>query len=101
MTARVRNQIMTDYGWLFRGDAAGEPIMTVEDGRSRRLLRRSTSRSRLEMAIRRYGYYSLSNLLESFLLVISSFPFSTSLGELQVILGRLLLNRISKSAQGR
>ena len=51
------NRIMTDYGWLFRGDAAGEPIMTVEDGRSRRLLRRSTSRSRLEMAMRRYDYY--------------------------------------------
>lgn len=73
-----------------RGEEAGD--MKEDDGRSKRLRNRSTSRSRLEQAeISATSYMRyISHLLESFLLEFCCVSFRPSLGQLEfAILGLL------------
>lgn len=64
----------------FRGELSGEPIITDEAGRSRRLLSRSTSLSKLHsVSQRRKTDAQPCNLLQCLLAQIGVLPFCATL----------------------
>lgn len=67
-------------------------MRTADEGRSRRLLSRSTSRSRLQIICKYDAGLPLytQDLLQCLLLEVGSFTLCTSLRQLKVVLGRLL-----------